>query len=342
MMTTVATSAPRVLVPLQLEPQAAPALGACLHVLDGATMGTTWQVRIVAAAGAPTEPWRHAIEAELDRVIVQMSTWLAASQLCRFNAAPAGSWHSLPAEFRAVLDCALTVARHSGGAFDPAAGALVDLWGFGPGPRFDAVGFVPPDAAACAQARAQGGWQRLVFDGQRLCQPGGLKLDFSAIAKGYAVDRVALALRGLGLAHCLVEVGGELRGHGLRPDGQPWWVELESVPSATLPVTRVALHGLSVATSGDYRRFFTNTAGQRRSHTIDPRDGQPVRHGLASVSVIHAECVWADAWSTALTVLGPDAGPALAREHGLAALFVRRRGDAFEEIATPALQELAL
>ncbi|MFT7722290.1 MAG: FAD:protein FMN transferase [Roseateles sp.] len=337
---------PRVLVPLQLEPQAEPALGARLHALGGATMGTTWRVLALAGLAQPAA-WAPAIDACLRLVIEQMSTWLADSALSRFNAAPAGSWHALPDELMGVLDCALRVAAASDGAFDPAAGALVDLWGFGPGPqRFDAPGFTAPDAAACAAALAHGGWRRLRVDGARVLQPGGLRLDFSGIAKGYAVDLVADTLRALGVRHCLVEIGGELRGHGLKPDAQPWWVDLETPPdiaaSPALPATRLALHGLSVATSGDYRRFFTAADGRRHAHTIDPRSGRPVAHAPASVSVVHAQCMWADAWSTALTVLGPDDGLALARRERIAARWLVRRADGgVDERLSPALLELA-
>jgi len=92
----------------------------------------------------------------------------------------------------------------------------------------------------------------------------------------------------------------------------------------------LALHGLSVATSGDYRRFFHDSA-VRFSHTIDPRNGMPISNQLASVTVVHAECMAADAWSTALTVLGPEAGLALAEEQGLAARFLQRDGNGLRE-----------
>ncbi|HEY4068049.1 MAG TPA: FAD:protein FMN transferase, partial [Burkholderiaceae bacterium] len=184
-----------------------------------------------------------------------------------------------------------------------------------------------------------------VIDGTRVLQPGGVRLDLSAIAKGFGVDQVSRRLARRGFENHLVEVGGELRGSGLRADGQPWWVDLMAPPAAAgsttaLPLTRVALHGLSVATSGDYLRHFDDAAGVRRSHTIDPRSGRPVEHGLCSVSVLHAECLLADALSTALTVLGPAHGLRFANAHGIAALFVERRGDALVETLSPAFDAL--
>jgi FAD:protein FMN transferase len=336
----------RVLVPLHLD-GAMPLLGAQAHRLDGQTMGTTWRVCWESVGPAHVEAVRAAVREELDLVVAQMSTWLPGSGLDRFNRAAAGTHHVLPEAMAEVLQAALWLAEVSGGAFNPTAGALVNLWGFGPSPRYTDPGFVPPTHEAVQSALARHDWRALRWDGaQRQAeQPGGLLLDFSAIAKGYAVDRVSRRLTHMGCPHSLVEVGGELRGEGLRLGGQPWWVDLESPPVAQgqqpLPTTRVALHGLCVATSGDYRRVYTH-GGVRWPHTIDPRTGRPVANGLASVSVLHAECLWADAWSTALTVLGREEGMALATTHRIAALFVQREPDGhLTETLTPAMEELA-
>jgi thiamine biosynthesis lipoprotein len=193
-----------------------------------------------------------------------------------------------------------------------------------------------------SDARRSAGWRRLDIDPARraLRQPGGLALDLSAIAKGFGVDLVARRLEALGIVDHLVEVGGELRGAGVKPDGQPWWVELEHPEGARRGErTLLALHGLSVATSGDYRRWFDH-GGTRYSHTIDPRDGRPIRHGLASVTVIHADCMRADAWSTALAVLGPDAALALADRLRLTARLLLRAGDGFVERRSAAFDAL--
>ena len=328
--------APRVLVPAAIA-ATPPALGGRVHEFAGQAMGTTWNVRLVAALTLHREPVRLAIQSALDEVVAQMSTWDDSSDLCRFNRADAGSWHALPDAFHAVLACAREVAELSGGAFDPTAGALVDAWGFGPArPRG------VPGADALAQARRVAGWRRIDLDPARraLLQPGGLALDLSAIAKGHGVDLVARRLDALGIVDHLVEVGGELRGSGVKPDGQPWWVQLEQPDDdGAGERTLLALHGLSVATSGDYRRWFAHE-GTRYSHTIDPRDGLPIRHGLASVAVLHADCMRADAWSTALNVLGPDAGLALADRLGLAARLLVRTGDGFVERRSAAFDAL--
>ena len=325
----------RVLVPAGIA-ATPPALGGRVHDFAGATMGTTWCVRLVAAPTLPREPVQRAIQSALDAVVAQMSSWDAASTLVAFNRAVPGTWHALPEAFGEVLACACEVAEASDGAFDPTVGALVDAWGFGPAPRRGV-----PDEAALAGACASAGWHRLQFDPARRAwqQAGGLALDLSAIAKGFGVDLVARRLDALGFDSHLVEVGGELRGSGVKPDGQPWWVQLEHPADQAPETTLVALHGLSVATSGDYRRWFEH-GGARYSHTIAPRDGRPIRHGLASVTVLHAHCMRADAWSTALNVLGPDDGPALADRLGLAARFLVREGVGFSERRSAAFDAL--
>jgi thiamine biosynthesis lipoprotein len=342
----------RVLVPHALDARA-PALGGHVHALAGRTMGTTWSVRLVGPRTLKPEPITQAIQSELDEVVAQMSPWERGSDITRFNRATAGSWQALPPAFFEVLQYGLTVARDSAGAYDPTAGALVDAWGFGPQGRHDEPGFEPPSPTAVAAARALSGWRRIELDAptRRVRQPGGVRLDLSAIAKGYAVDRVARMLaQRFGFGDALIEVGGELRGSGIKPDGQPWWVALESAPQlrdghvnadASLPQTRIALHGLSIATSGDYRRFFQRS-GTHYPHTIDPRSGQPIAHGLALVTVLHERCMAADALSTALTVLGPVDGPAWAEARGIAALFVTRRPDGhLEERLSSAFVALA-
>ncbi|WP_084583104.1 FAD:protein FMN transferase [Sphingomonas azotifigens] len=295
-------------------------------------MGTTWRLVVVN----PPEDVRETVNAVLMRVVAEFSHWESGSRVGRFNRGMLGHWHPLSPEAIRVLDAAFAVHAASDGAFDPAAGVLADLWGFGPtGPRDDL-----PSAYAIGEARAMAGAAHLEYDRdqRRMRRREAVQVDLSGIAKGYAVDAVAERLVSLGIEDFLIEIGGELRGEGIKPDGQPWWVELEPPPATSLAPLRIALHGLSVATSGDYQRFFEHD-GRRFPHSIDPRTGWPIANTVVSVSVLHREAMLADAWATALTVLGP-AGMARAEEHGLAAYMVTGVGEAAVERMSPALQAM--
>jgi thiamine biosynthesis lipoprotein len=331
----------RVLLPLTVSSNL-PGVGSVLREVAGSTMGTSWSARYVLEPGSASEAPNDALQHQLDSVVAQMSHWENCSNLSRYNNAPAGSWHQLPAEFFQVLSYALEVARATDGAYDPCAGALVNRWGFGARLRYDEASFYAPAASAVEAIVVRRDRERIVIDpvARRIQQPGEVQLDLSSVAKGYAVDQLARHLEARGIIHYLVEVGGELRGAGLKPDGQPWWVALEGLPDGgdDNPVV-VALHGLAVATSGDYRRYYQHE-GQRASHTLDPRSGYPIRNGLASVTVIHPECMAADALSTALTVLGPDHGLRFAEQQRLAARFLIRRDGRLEEISSTAFREL--
>ncbi len=291
-------------------------------------MGTYWRVRLAAPPELDLEAVRAAVETRLATIVDEMSHWAPDSLLSRFNSAPGGSWTALPADFAAVIAAGLAMAERSAGAFDPTIGRLTDLHGLGPNPAAS-----PPSPEAIDAALAVSGWHRLAFDAaaHRLRQPGGLWLDLSGIAKGHAVDVVASLLDGMGLRHALVEIGGECAGRGMRPDSEPWWVDLETPPGLILPPLRIALHQLAVATSGNY---------VRGDHSLDPRTGQPVRNGIVSASVLHASAMEADGWATAITVLGLDEGADLARREGLAARIVSVSGGDIAEWISPALAHM--
>ncbi|WP_199170733.1 FAD:protein FMN transferase [Caulobacter sp. FWC2] len=311
-------------------------VGGSVRAFGGATMGTSWAVKAVLPATTDLPALEAMVQRALDAVVAQMSPWEPVSDLCRYNRAAAASWTTLPAATATVLRRAIAVAQQSNGAFDPTLGALTDLWGFGPRPFSGG----PPLEGDIAPLLGAAGWTRLTLDGDALFQPGGLKLDLNGIAKGFGVDQAAAALDRAGVKSYLVEVGGELRGVGAKPDGQPWWVELERPPIANdTDKTLVALHDLAVATSGDYRRFFDHD-GRRYAHTLDPATGAPTTHATVSVTVLAKDCMSADAWATALTVMAPEAALAFAAAHDLAALIVSRGAGGLEERLSPALQAM--
>ena len=303
-------------------------------------MGTTWSVRLVAPPGLERSVIQSAIEGELSGIIALFSHWDPRSELSRLNAAPPGFW-AVSEPFWNLLNAAMDLADETNGAVDPTLGALVDLWGFGPpGPRplnGFGTGHTTPFEEEIAAARALSGWGILRFnrEARAVQQLGGVKLDLSGIAKGHAVDRVSDRLTALGATHHLVEIGGELRGAGVKPDGMPWWAELQQAPGAPGPRTVAALFDLACATSGDWVRNF-EVYGQRFSHTIDGRTGRPVENGVASVTVLADTAMYADAMATALTVMGPEEGPAYAEALNIAAAFVLRAEAGMTEIISPA------
>ena len=309
-------------------------------VLSGPTMGTRYNVKVV---GSLAEAERTAIGRDVERVLAEvdlaMSTYKQQSELSRLNRHPAGpAFHASPG-LREVLVEARRIHALSGGAFDVTVGPLVNRWGFGP----DRKRPVPPDDAELATLRARVGDAHLVWTGETLTKArDDVYVDLSAIAKGYGVDRVAAAIDARGHDAYMVEVGGEVRVRGLNPDGRPWQIGVERpVGGEGQPLQRVlSLRDVSLATSGDYRNYY-EVDGRRVSHTIDARTGRPITHALASVTVIHPSCMTADALATALSVLGPDEGEALARREDLAVMLLVRGPDGrFEERLTPRFKAL--
>ncbi|HIL00771.1 MAG TPA: FAD:protein FMN transferase [Myxococcales bacterium] len=309
---------------------------------SGNTMGTTWNVK-VAGDGLGPDAMRligAGIDTALDDVVGRMSTWEKDSELSRFNATESTGPFSVSPPVLELLGVAQRVSLLSEGAFDVTVGPLVDAWGFGsrdPAPS-------PPSQATLQRLLGRVGYRGLDLNpttGHLAKSHPGMRVDVSAIAKGYGVDRVGEALERLGHRDYLVEVGGELLARGRRNDGRAWRVAIERPSEEVGTLHRVLeLHDRAMATSGDYRNYY-EANGQRVSHTIDPRTGRPIRHGLASVSVIHESATWADAWATALNVLGPEAGYALAEAQGLAVHFIVRDGpEGFENRSTPAFEAL--
>ena len=300
-------------------------------------MGTTWSLRFAAGLRFSDKALQERAQARLDGLVAQLSNWQAGTDLDRFHRTLPGRWHDTKVDLFRVVRAGVEISEASGGAFDPTAGPLVDLWGFGPA----AARLQPPSPEEIAHAKRLVGWRRVVLDrtARRMLQPGGQRFDLSGIGKGYGVDALAAVAIEMGLRDVLAEIGGELVGRGLQPDGQPWWVDIETPPGTVLPVTRIALHEMAVATSGDYRRFFDHD-GRRYAHTIDPRTGQCVDNGVASVTVLHPSCMIADALATALLVMGAEEGMAFAAAKGHAALFVLRGTEGFEERMSPALKAM--
>jgi thiamine biosynthesis lipoprotein len=293
-------------------------------------MGTRYSARFFAE-GVNEALVGAALFAAVDTVDRQMSTWKPDSDLSRLNAAHVGHWVGIPPELAIVLAEALRIGRASGGAFDIAVGNLVNDWGFGsvkprerPQPGVDTVSV------------RHTAMDSLEFDeaGDYVRKLAPVSLDLSGIAKGFGVDELARCLERFGITSYLVGIDGELRTRGRKPDGEPWTIAVERPDYAERDVMGILeLSEVAVATSGDYRHWIEHN-GARSSHTMDPRSGGPLRNRLASVTVLASNCMEADAWATALMVMGENAGPTFACAHGQEALFVIRDGDHLIERGT--------
>lgn len=305
--------------------------------LRGATMGTTWSVNLHSIPGSiDTAILKQQLQQRLDLVNRLMSTYDPASEISRFNNVSSTDWFPISAETAEVVALSLQISELTGGAFDISVGPLVELWGFGAKEREQ----LPTDEQVAAQL-AKIGYQQLELREHppsiRKHHPQ-LQIDLSAVAKGYAVDLLAKDLAQLGINNFLVEVGGELQISGQRSDGTPWRVAVEKPEEAVREVARIfPLSATALATSGNYRNFYVEN-GQRYVHTIDPVSGRPIRHQLASATVLAIDCARADALATALMVLGEEKGRQLVEQQGIAAYFLIHQKETFSEYHSPAFQ----
>lgn len=305
------------------------------HRFRGPIFGTGYHVTLYTdSRDFDREAIDAGILAELERVDELMSTYRDDSELSRLNRAPLGVPLFVSPATAEVLAEALRIARLSEGAFDVTVGPAVNLWGFGPQERPDKV----PDDKALAKALARIDFQALHLDNGQLTKSKPVYIDLSGIAKGYATDQVADYLEAQGVENYLVEVGGEVRTHGEKPDGSPWRVAVEKPISTERSVQRVVdLGNAAVATSGDYRNYFESD-GVRYSHTIDPRTGRPIDNRVASVTVIAERSATADALATAFTVMGANAGLEMAEHENIAVYFIVRTDEGFETLMSPAFE----
>jgi len=296
-------------------------------------MGTTWHVTYTAEAGA--DALKTAIEAALESVNESMSTYRADSEISRVNASDPGKPVILSDAFAEVLVAALDVGARSEGAYDVTVAPLVDLWGFGAGSPAD---WSSPSPEQVRAVLGRVGQSALAWHPEQgtLIRHAPVSLDFSSIAKGYGVDRVAGVLEDAGVVNYLVEVGGEMRVSGTSPRGDAWRIAVEQPLAGQRGIARaLAVTDIAVATSGDYRNY-VEVDGTRYSHTLDPRTGYPVTHDLVSVTVLHESCMMADAWATALIVAGPEDALRLAKVNDLAVYMMTRSGDSLDIQMSPA------
>ncbi len=303
-------------------------------------MGTTYSIKIaVMPKGLMQDNLQSGIDELLANINHSMSTYEPDSELSRFNQSVTTDWFTVSTQLLTVVKKAQEISVLTHGAFDVTVGPLVNLWGFGPQFHLDNV----PTDTAIAQALQLTGHKKL----HSRDSPPAIKkdmprmyVDLSAIAKGYAVDRISEYLDHKAVQHYLVEIGGELRGRGQNSKRIPWQVAVEKRSDELHDVQHVLeLKDTAVATSGDYRNYF-ELNGKRYSHAIDPHTGRPIVHGLTSVTVVANSDMQADALATALLVMGPFEGFHWAEKMRLAALFIIRDADGFSEQTTQAFRSL--
>lgn len=308
-------------------------------LISGQTMGSAWTVKLTGALPASAEELRAGAQAQFDAVNFALSTYRADSALSRFNEDDRGEWVSVDPELGAVLAYALSLAQDSGGAYDVTVGPLVNLWGFGPGPATRQV----PDGAAIDAARARVGWRGVEVDlaNSRARKRPGIRVDLSSLGKGRGVDRVAEYLDARGVANYLIDLSGKLRARGRNAHGAPWRVAVErpaadvSSAAPAIEPTVIELRDESVATAGDYRRFF-ESGGRHYSHIIDPRSGYPVAHGTVSATALASDCMTADALATVMMVMAPEDALPLADRTQLRALLIGHTGGKYEVLRSAA------
>ena len=301
-----------------------------MHQWSGQTMGTFYRITLLSSSGPQpnhrTSELRVQVDALLRDINRSMSTYQSDSEISNFNSLRSESCLLISSDFAYVLAEALTIAQASEGAFNPLVAPLVNRWGFGPTAQVSRL----PTGAEVKSLMALTHLDNisLTDTSDQLCKLNSrAQLDLSAIAKGYAVDRIASLFTEQGYSDYLVDVGGELRVSGLNPEGDRWRLAIEQpiTQAAATPGIHEVVHVTdhAIATSGDYRNFFEHEA-QHYSHTINPLTGYPAQHNLVSVTVIAKHAATADAWATALLAAGPEQARYLAVKHGLAVYLIER------------------
>lgn len=310
---------------------------------EGKTMGTTYHIKYIDDGRVKNLPKAEEVQAQLDQLLKtvndEMSTYQKDSQITQFNQSrEVNVPFSISTDFAKVVEEAIRLNKVTEGALDVTVGPLVNLWGFGPDKRLNKV----PSAEQIAERAARVGIDKISVDFSDNDRKNGkglltkkvpeLYLDLSSIAKGFGVDKLAEHLEKLGLANYLVEIGGELRGKGNNLQGQAWKIAIEQPTFAQGQAAQITvpLHNLGMATSGNYRNYFEDEQGNRLSHIIDPKALAPVRHNLASITVLAPTTMTADGLSTGLFVLGAEKALEVAEREKLPVFLIIKNGEAFE------------
>lgn len=264
---------------------------------EGTIFGTLYHAKYLYDKDLKAE-----IEAELQKVDASLSMFNPQSTISRINRGETDEADDMLGE---VLQLSFVVHRATDGAFDPTVAPLVNAWGFG----FKSGQL--PDSTQVDSLRSLVGLNGIHLQDGRLTKDNPLSiLDFSAIAKGYGVDRAAQVLCGKGIKDFMVEIGGEVVTKGVNEKGEPWRIGInkpddDSTSRGTGLQDIIALSDGAIATSGNYRNFYIHQ-GRKIAHTINPRTGFPAQQDILSSTVLAPTCAEADAFATAFMVLGME------------------------------------
>lgn len=299
--------------------------------IEGETMGTSYHIRYQQPDNIDIADISQAVDARLIEINDSMSTYQDDSTISKFNRLAADTSITVDDDFIKVLQDSKQVYEQSGGAFDPTVMPLINLWGFGSVRTVDRLQN-PPSLDDIKATKALMGFDDIVLSGNTLTKTKkGVALDFSAVAKGYAVDAIANVLTNrYKINNYMVEIGGEVATSGVNAQTNPWQIAIDAPVIDSSVTERQTIAGirqpspqnkLHLATSGNYRNsvVFDN---KRYSHTIDPTTGQPISGGAPSVSVVAESVSLADAWATALTAMTYEKALKTATENNLAAMFI--------------------
>lgn len=308
-------------------------------------MGTTFSIKIIknnflllGDYQGKVKSIEDDIKKILEKVNDQMSTYRKNSEISRFNDSTKISWFKVSRDTARVVKTSIEISRKSGGKFDITVGPLVNLWGFGK----DFSDHKVPQKKDIEELKKNIGFRNLEVNlsppSLRKKKPG-IYCDLSAIAKGFGVDKVAEYLDKTGFYNYLVEIGGEIRVRGKNGKDQLWRLGIQSPGDESGISKIISISDSSMATSGDYHNYFEKN-GIRYSHTIDPSTGYPIKHKLVSVTVIQNTCMMADAFATAIDVMGPDIGLKFAFKENIPVFLIKKEGNKFVEIMTPSFKKI--
>lgn len=304
--------------------------------LTGPTMGTTYNIKFWSEKPLDNAALQAKVNEELVRVNKLMSTYDPTSELSLFNQSRSTEDYPLSPDTLLVMREAKRIGHLSDGYLDVTVGPLVNLWGFGPQAKPEVV----PDANTVAQLRNRIGLDKFALSTTSAKKHNGeLYVDLSTIAKGFGVDQVAEIVEQFGINNYLVEIGGEMRVAGVKPNEEQWRLAIEKPVTNERVMQKVIQVGRNaLATSGDYRNYFEED-GRRYSHLIDPKTGYPIQHNLVSVTVVHPSCLVADGFATALNVMGKELGMKVALENNLNVMFITKEKAGFKEYTTPGFEQ---